>query len=328
MAQLGRGEVEYVGLQDDGSAAARRFWERVRDPLLTDLEIDWGGMAVTDVYPRRIPDLFSAKPVIVTGRYTGPMRGRVQLRGKTGAHPVTREIAVDLAAGARHDALASMWARQRVSDLMAQDLAGLHRGTMRPELQQQITDTGIEYGLATQFTSFIAVEERTVTVGGKAKRVEVPVELPEGMSYKGIGMARAAPARVFAAGGLAVGYGGGGGTGSGAMGFPSAPPPPPPLPAAMGLGRVVATGTMKLAPELTRLAQTSDETVDVQVLLRDASQTTLDQLRAVGLVITKPPGKDLQVAGHVTADKLQALAAIDAVRYVVKRVTPPPSTRR
>ena len=32
MARYGRGEVEYVGLQDDGSAAARRFHERVNSP--------------------------------------------------------------------------------------------------------------------------------------------------------------------------------------------------------------------------------------------------------------------------------------------------------
>ncbi|HEU0174471.1 MAG TPA: VIT domain-containing protein, partial [Blastocatellia bacterium] len=41
MAEHGRGEVEYVTLEDDGSAAARRFHERVRNPLLTDIEIDW-----------------------------------------------------------------------------------------------------------------------------------------------------------------------------------------------------------------------------------------------------------------------------------------------
>jgi len=41
MAEHGRGEVEYVGLKDDGSAAARRFHERVQHPLLTDLSVDW-----------------------------------------------------------------------------------------------------------------------------------------------------------------------------------------------------------------------------------------------------------------------------------------------
>ncbi len=52
MAEYGRGEVEYVALNDDGSAAARRFHERVRDPLLTDISVDWNGLPVPDVYPQ------------------------------------------------------------------------------------------------------------------------------------------------------------------------------------------------------------------------------------------------------------------------------------
>src|SRR5262249_48946626 len=79
MAEHGRGEVEYVTLEDDGSAAARRFHERVRNPLLTDIEIDWAGLPVADVYPKRIPDLFSAKPLILTGRYTSAARGMIRL---------------------------------------------------------------------------------------------------------------------------------------------------------------------------------------------------------------------------------------------------------
>ncbi|HET9713916.1 MAG TPA: VIT and VWA domain-containing protein, partial [Pyrinomonadaceae bacterium] len=70
MAEVGRGEVEYVTLADDGSAAARRFHERIRNPLLTDISIDWNGLPVADVYPQRIPDLFGAKPVILTGRFS------------------------------------------------------------------------------------------------------------------------------------------------------------------------------------------------------------------------------------------------------------------
>ncbi|HEX8921516.1 MAG TPA: VIT and VWA domain-containing protein, partial [Pyrinomonadaceae bacterium] len=82
MAEEGRGEVEYVSLNDDGSAAARRFHERVRSPLLTDISIEWAGLGVADVYPKRIPDLFSAKPVILSGRYTNGGRGLIRLKGK------------------------------------------------------------------------------------------------------------------------------------------------------------------------------------------------------------------------------------------------------
>src|SRR6185503_8021330 len=59
ISQQGRGEVQYVGLNDDGSAAAQRFHERVRNPLLTDISVEWDGLTVSDVYPQKIPDLFS-----------------------------------------------------------------------------------------------------------------------------------------------------------------------------------------------------------------------------------------------------------------------------
>ena len=89
MARYGRGEVEYVGLKDDGSAAARRFHERVQSPLLTDVSIDWGGLPVTDVYPARIPDLFAAKPVVISGRYSSAASGVIRLRGKMAGREFT-----------------------------------------------------------------------------------------------------------------------------------------------------------------------------------------------------------------------------------------------
>ena len=82
MAKYGRGEVEYVGLNDDGSKAARRFHERVRSPLLTDISIDWVGLAVTGVYPQRVPDLFAARPLVITGRYDKAGSGVIRLRGR------------------------------------------------------------------------------------------------------------------------------------------------------------------------------------------------------------------------------------------------------
>src|SRR5207253_7377403 len=131
MAEEGRGEVEYVALNDDGSAAARRFHERVRSPLLTDISIDWNGLAVSDVYPKNVPDLFSAKPVIVTGRYSGNGRGTIRLKGKMSGRDFVREIPVDFSSPQTHDVLATLWARTRVDDLMSQDFNGAQRGAMK-----------------------------------------------------------------------------------------------------------------------------------------------------------------------------------------------------
>ncbi|MEP7338704.1 MAG: marine proteobacterial sortase target protein, partial [Acidobacteriota bacterium] len=187
IAEEGRGEAEFVGLNDDGSAAAKRFHERVRNPLLTDVRVDWGGLPVADVYPKRIPDLFSAKPLVLTGRYTQGARGVIRLSGKVGAQIFTREIPVELPESeAQHDVLATLWARTRIEDLMSQDFNGLQRGTMKDDVKETIAQLGLEYRLMTQFTSFVAVEEMSFTEGGQPRRVDVPVELPEGMSREGL----------------------------------------------------------------------------------------------------------------------------------------------
>jgi Ca-activated chloride channel homolog len=187
MSEEGRGEVEYVSLSDDGSAAAKRFHDRVRNPLLTDLSIDWSGLPVTYVYPKRLPDLFSAKPVVVSGRYTSGARGVIKLKGQTAGRDFTRDVAVELPdREPRHDALSSLWARTRIDDLMSQDYNGIQNGNTRDDLREAIIELGMKFRLMTQFTSFVAVEEMTVTDAGVPRRIEVPVEMPEGVSRRGV----------------------------------------------------------------------------------------------------------------------------------------------
>jgi Ca-activated chloride channel family protein len=207
VAEYGRGEVEYVALNDDGSAAARRFHERVRSPLLTDISIEWNGLPVADVYPQRIPDLFSAKPVILSGRYTAGAHGIVRLKAKMAGNDFVREIPVDFPeVESQHDVLASLWARDRIDDLMGQDYAGLQHANMRPELKETITQIGLEYRLMTQFTSFVAVEEMVVTDGGQPRRIDVPVEVPEGMNRAAVFGAEVDAAQIINLGGNGRNY--------------------------------------------------------------------------------------------------------------------------
>jgi Ca-activated chloride channel family protein len=283
MAKYGRGEVEYVGLNDDGSAAARRFHERVRNPLLTDITIDWNGMSVADIYPQTIPDLFGAKPVILTGRYTGNGRGVIRLKGKMSGRDFVREIPVDFSSSqSQHEVLGTLWARTRVDDLMSRDFKGAQQGNLQDDVKQAITQLGLDYRLMTQFTSFVAVEEMIVTDGGKPRRIDVPVEVPEGvnrqaifgqekdarygpvngrnLSYLNPGIAAqtvvvtrsgsaTAKSKAPRAGG-GIGGGGGGGV------APSASPPPKAAARAMVINEADAPDTLKsLTPEEQKRAR-------------------------------------------------------------------------
>ena len=182
MAKEGRGEVEYLTLNGDAEAAINRLDERVHTPLLTDVSIDWGGLPVTEVSPQRPADLFSAKPLVITGRYTQAAHGTITLRGRRAGQPFERRIAVDLpAAQSSNRVLATLWARRKIDSLMAQDWNGAQQGALKPELQAQVTQLGLDYALMTQFTSFVAVEEKVVTDDGAPHTVQVPVDIPEGV---------------------------------------------------------------------------------------------------------------------------------------------------
>lgn len=186
MAQAGRGEVEYVQLESKADEAVQRFAQRIDAPVLTDIKLDWGKAPVADVYPTLVPDLWSAKPIMIKGRLTGDPAGTITLRGTTAAGPFERKIDLSAEKPGANDGLASLWARSKVGELMMQDYAKLQQNNFPEDLKNQITALGIEFRLMTQFTSFVAVEEKRITEGGVAKTVAVPVEMPEGVSYEGV----------------------------------------------------------------------------------------------------------------------------------------------
>jgi Ca-activated chloride channel family protein len=308
MAEHGRGEVEYVNLQDDGSAAAKRFHERVRNPLLTDITIDWNGLPVSVVYPQRVPDLFSAKPLVLTGRYSAGANGQIRIRGKMAGRPFERVVAVTLPASAeQHYSLATLWARTKVASLTSRDMGNTNAAT-----QKEITDLGLWYRILTPFTSFVAVEERTVTEGGRPKRIEVPVEMPEGVSYEHIAGAQQsiamAPVVPFAGhtGGFMSRESRGAPLGADGRMHRQAPQTlPEPSPEA----------DAKIAPQLAM----AKGKVGIRIYLSDVSQAVLDQLAAAGFQLEARPGNGKLLAGTIDAEKLQALAKIAAVRHIAPR---------
>lgn len=356
MAEAGRGEVEYVSLSDDGSAAAKRFHERVRHPLLTDISIEWNGLPVSDVYPQRVPDLFSAKPVVLAGRYTTAASGSLRLKGKVAGQEFVREIPVSFPETmAAHDVLSTLWARRRIDDLMSQDFSGMQRGEMRPDLKQTIIQVGLEYRLMTQFTSFVAVEEIVVTDGGQPRRIDVPVEVPAGVNRETADPQQ--PMNKLASSGsyartarqsaalhsrpmIAPGNGGGSGV------APSSTPVPvlgvatrqvlaAEDPAALKLNPVDLRKrqlSAKLHPSVYAIVQrikasdtrqapdearfVNDGKAQLQVWLVDKSPEALTKLKALGFEVVLDQKSSKLLIGRISIDKLEALADLNFVRYV------------
>ena len=354
MAKAGRGDSEVVTLNDKADEAAYRLYERLRSPLLTDLSIDWRGLPVTDVYPQRLPDLFDGKPLVVTGRYATPVKGSIRLRGKRAGEDFVREIPVALTSNnSQNSVLAGHWARRRIDDLMSQDWAGAQSGNMKPDVQKEITQLGLDYRLMTQFTSFVAVEDRVVTKDGKPQGVEVPVEMPEGVSYEGVfdekekfiqgygsrgaamqsGTVNSSVARTRTPGSVIGGALGKMGTVFSA--HKSAQPPP--LPATAGTP-TNKPEEAKLTPERKVLESKlhpslleafdcvakkppgckleHDGKVEVQVWLTKLAPDVLEKLHAAGFEVASGHTTGTVLVGKLNIEKIEALAQIAEVKFV------------
>ncbi|MDA1007643.1 MAG: VIT domain-containing protein [Planctomycetota bacterium] len=188
MAQAGRGASEVVLLTDNADEAVSRLVRRIQTPVLTNITVEYEGIAVSEVAPagNEIPDLFDASPLVLSGRFNQSAIGAIVVRGQTPAGPWERRINVTLPAHeARNDFCKSIWARARVDQLVAPYLAEVERQSTPAEVWKQIVSIGEKYSIMTPFTSFIAIESARVTVGGKAMLVAVPIELPQGTRWEG-----------------------------------------------------------------------------------------------------------------------------------------------
>ena len=179
MAGVGRGAVAYLSLQDSGRVIMDAFFERIAHPAMLDVEIDFGGMAVSDVYPRRLPDLFVGRPVVVTGKFTG-RAGDVELEGRAGGARVAVTLDHDGNAP-EHEFLPNLWARLKIAEL--EDRVAVEPGSAGL-FAAEIRRTAIQYELMSDYTSFVAVDASTITAGRTGTTVYQAVPVPEGVRYE------------------------------------------------------------------------------------------------------------------------------------------------
>ncbi|MDE0028051.1 MAG: VIT and VWA domain-containing protein [Deltaproteobacteria bacterium] len=178
MAKVGRGAAAYLALDDSGAEVMRYFFNRISRPVLSDVEIDWGTMKVTNTYPKRLPDLFVGRAVVVTGKFTGEP-GKPVVRGRAGGKRV--EYAVPRSGGEdAHAFIPNIWARLRIADL-----ADRQTWTHDPhnELAGAIKKTALEYGLMSDYTAFVAVDASRRTEGKHGTTVHQAVPVPRGVRY-------------------------------------------------------------------------------------------------------------------------------------------------
>jgi Ca-activated chloride channel family protein len=189
VAKQGGGMGKVLALNESAVPLVKEFMERIQRAQLSKIKIEWGDLAVSDTYPARLPELWAGRPVIIYGLYDTKTAGKTQklmVKGNVEGEDVSWPVAADFPVKAKDNlALSRVWARQKIEDLMQQTF---YAGS--PEVEEAVTSIALEYRLMSQYTSFVAVDEKDAAAAGEVakppRRIMVSVPLPEGVSFEGV----------------------------------------------------------------------------------------------------------------------------------------------
>ena len=158
LADATRAASQYVLPDEDIELKVSSFYDKVKEPVLTDVKLSFGGDKVraTQLYPSSLPDLFKGDTLLVFGRYTGDGAGSVKLSGTLNGKPV--EFAEDVrftADNTDRDFIPHMWATRRVGWLL--DEIRLHGESS--ELKDEVVTLARQYGIVTPYTAYLIMED-------------------------------------------------------------------------------------------------------------------------------------------------------------------------
>jgi Ca-activated chloride channel family protein len=155
------GSSAYVMPKEDLTTRITDLYDRIANPVLTDVSVRFVDVKVEEVYPRRLPDLFKGQQIVLFGRYQvddgnwTPERD-VVVSGRLAGKEVsfTYKLAFP-AQSSRNEFLPRVWAGRKVGHLMED----VKRNGQNKELMDEIVRLAKQYGIVTPYTSFLIADD-------------------------------------------------------------------------------------------------------------------------------------------------------------------------
>lgn len=159
LASDNHGLSTYVKPDEDIEIEVSAFYNKISNPVLSNLHLDFGTIETSDAYPASLPDLFQGSQIVQLGRYAGDGDVAVILSGEVNGNP--RTFAEDVSFPSEdesNDFIPRLWATRKIGYLLDQ----IRLNGEDPELVEEIVSLSKRYGLITPYTSFLIVEDEAV----------------------------------------------------------------------------------------------------------------------------------------------------------------------
>ncbi|MEI7834456.1 MAG: VWA domain-containing protein, partial [bacterium] len=166
LANGNNGFAQNVGAKENIEVKVSDFYARISTPLLTNLKIDWGTANVYDIFPKTLPDVYQGAQLVITARYAikdTPVHTAITISGMANGKEHRYTYDANFPASAiTADFVPRLWATRKIGYL--EDQVRLNGATT--EVVQEIIQLSKEYGILTEYTSFLVDLDTNPPVAG------------------------------------------------------------------------------------------------------------------------------------------------------------------
>ena len=154
-AEAGRGSFTTISSLHEVGEKMDRLFQKLEQPQVTNIAVQWPSSVVVDPYPAVVPDLYLGEPVTVKVKASGTFRpgDSVRIVGDSVSGAWTRDLALNISEDS--PGVAALWARARIGNLL--DLE--RRGADAQETRKAIVDTALKHHLVSKHTSLVAIDK-------------------------------------------------------------------------------------------------------------------------------------------------------------------------
>ena len=154
LAECTDGHSTYISADEEIDAKVASLYNRLSTPVLGHVQVAFGELNPNAIYPKQIHTLFRNEDFVLMGRYRDGGKHSVTISGDLAGtpHAFTYPFDFPTEAQPQHDYVATLWASRKIGYLLQE----LRLHGENEELITEIVALSKEYGIATEFTSFIA----------------------------------------------------------------------------------------------------------------------------------------------------------------------------
>ena len=158
LAQDSGGLASFISQGDNFERQAKAFRRKLTRPTVTDLKFDFGGLKITDVEPKVLPNLYHGSPIRVYGRYAEGGTAKISVRGSVNGVEFKQGTELNFPKqDATNPEIDRMWAWHKIDGLLKE----ADRTGSRQSVADEVIKLGEGYSIVTEYTSFLVLENDT-----------------------------------------------------------------------------------------------------------------------------------------------------------------------